>query len=118
MVYQFLSNRIHIVLMGPRRFGKTSFIFNLIKYLEQEGYACPFIDIFNITSRRDFLHQILRALRVKKSWMESAKTWLANWRPKISAEVDPISGQTTFALSMDRSSEKDVKEITALRYPA
>ena len=44
LVIQFLSNRIHVVLMGPRRFGKTSFVFNLLKALEKEGYACPFID--------------------------------------------------------------------------
>lgn len=110
-VYQFLSNRIHVVLMGPRRFGKTSFVFNLLKKLESEGYACPFIDIFNITSHRDFLQQMLRALKAKKSWTESAKKWLSNWRPKISADVDPTSGQATFGLSFDRNSEKEVKEM-------
>jgi AAA+ ATPase superfamily predicted ATPase len=110
-VYNFVSNRIHVVLIGPRRFGKTSFVFNLLKKLEQEGYACPFVDIFNITSHRDFLQQILRALKAKKSWTEAAKQWLSNWRPKISADVDPISGQTSFGLSIDRGSEKDVKEM-------
>ncbi len=111
LVTQFLSNRIHVVLMGPRRFGKTSFVFNLLKALEKEGYACPFIDIFNITSHRDFLQQMLRALRTKKSWTESIKTGLLNWKPKISADIDPVSGQTSFGLSIDRSSEKDVKEM-------
>lgn len=67
LVYQFLSNRIHVVLIGPRRFGKTSFVFNLLKKLEKEGYSCPFIDIFNITSHRDFLQQMLRALKTKKA---------------------------------------------------
>lgn len=111
LVYQFLSNRIHVVLIGPRRFGKTSFVINLLKRLEAEGYACPFVDIFNITSHRDFLQQLLRALKVKKNWAESAKQWLSNWRPKISADVDPLSGQTTFGLAIDRGSEKDVKEM-------
>ena len=111
LAYHFLSNRIHIVLIGPRRFGKTSFVINLLKKLEAEGYACPFIDIFNITSHRDFLQQMLRALKVKKNWTESAKKWLSSWQPKISAEVDPISGQTSFGLTIDRGSEKDVKEM-------
>lgn len=111
LVHQFLSSRIHVVLIGPRRFGKTSFVFNLLKKLEKEGYACPFVDIFNITSHRDFLQQMLRALKTKKGWIESAKKWLAGWRPKISADVDPISGQTSFGLSIDHSSEKDVKEM-------
>lgn len=72
LVYQFISNRIHVVLIGPRRYGKTSFIFNLLKKLEKEGFACPFVDIFNITSHRDFLQQMLRALKAKKKW-------LSNW---------------------------------------
>jgi hypothetical protein len=110
-VYHFLSNRIHVVLIGPRRFGKTSFVFNLLKKLEKEGYACPFVDIFNITSHRDFLHQILRALKAKKGWMEAAKHWLSSWRPKMSADMDPVSGQTSFGFSVDRASEKDVKEM-------
>jgi hypothetical protein len=97
--------------MGPRRFGKTSFVLNLLKKFEEEGYACPFIDIFNITSHRDFLQQVFRALKTKKSWAESAKKWLSNWRPKISADIDPASGQTTFGLSFDRNSEKEVKEM-------
>lgn len=110
-VSNFLSNRIHVVLIGPRRFGKTSFTWNLLKKLEKEGYACPFVDIFNITSHRDFLQQILRALKARKSWLEAAKEWLSSWRPKISAEVDPVSGQPSLGLSLDRDSEKDVKEI-------
>ncbi len=111
VVHHFLANRIHVVLIGPRRFGKTSFVYNLLKRLEKEGYACPFVDIFNITSHRDFLHQIFRALKAKKNWMESAKKWLSNWRPKLSADVDPITGSTSFGVSFDKNSDKDVKEM-------
>ncbi len=109
MVYQFVSNRIHVVLIGPRRFGKTSFVFNLLKKLEKEGYACPFVDIFNITSHRYFFSKSL--VCKQKNWTGDVKNWLLNWKPKISADVDPLSGQTSFELSVDRSSEKDVKEM-------
>ncbi len=81
LVAQFLENRIHVVLIGPRRFGKTSFVLNLLKKLERRGHTCMFVDIFNITSHRDFLQQMLRALPVKKG------------------------------LTLDRASEKDVKEM-------
>lgn len=43
--------------------------------------------------------------------MEAGKKWLSNWKPKISATIDPISGQTSFGLSIDRNFEKNVKEI-------
>jgi predicted AAA+ superfamily ATPase len=56
-VSQFLVNRIHVVLIGPRRFGKTSFLLNLLKKLEKQSHSYVFVDIFNITSHKDFLHQ-------------------------------------------------------------
>ena len=107
---QFLVNRIHVVLIGPRRFGKTSFVLNLLKELEDESYVCLFVDIFNITSHRDFLHQMLRAIKSKKSIWQRWLKMLSGLRPKISAELDPNSGQTALGLAIDKFSEKDVKE--------
>lgn len=113
-VTQFLEHRIHVVLIGPRRFGKTSFVTQLLK--ERELHATPhlFIDIFNITSHRDFLQQVLRALRLKKTWKDVIKEWMETiprLRPKLTAEWDPVTAQTSYALSADLSMEKDVKEM-------
>lgn len=110
-VMQFISNRIHVILIGPRRFGKTSFVFNLNRKMEKKGYTVLFIDIFNITSHRDFLQQFLRALKIKKNWVKAGKEWLADHRPKVSADVDHMTGQTSFGLSLSKASEKDVKEM-------
>lgn len=109
-VTQFLRNHIHVVLIGPRRFGKTSFVWNLLKSFEKQSYVCLFVDIFNITSHRDFLQQMLRAIRLKKSrvqeWMEA----VPRLRPKISAEIDQNTGQPSFGFTIDMASEKDIKE--------
>lgn len=114
LVTQFLSNRIPVVLVGPRRFGKTSFVLNLLDSLESCGYTCLFVDIFNITSHRDFLQQLLRALNSKKNWKNSLKKWvklLTELRPTMSAEVDLSTGQPSLGLSVDKTSERDVKEM-------
>ena len=112
-ISQFLSNRIHVVLIGPRRFGKTSFVLHLLQELEKQSYVCVFVDIFNITSHRDFLQQMLRALVAKKNLWMTIKKWLgaiADLRPKISAELDVDSGQPFLGLTIDKFSDKDVKE--------
>jgi hypothetical protein len=67
MLVECLSNRIHVALIWPQRFQNTSFIFNLLKKFESEKYVCPFIDIFNITSHREFLQQILPKLSAASS---------------------------------------------------
>ncbi len=109
---QFLENRIHIVLMGPRRFGKTSFVLNLLNQLENDGYSCLFIDIFNITSHRDFLHQILRAVRTKKSFKETLRSWwkkIKRLNPQISADFDPITGNPSFSFTLAQLDDEDAK---------
>lgn len=115
-VSQFLVNRIHVVLIGPRRFGKTSFLLNLLKKLNASSHPYVFVDIFNITSHKDFLHQMLRALKSRKGWIDSLKTMLESiprLRPKISTQVDVHTGQPSIDFTLDTalSSENDVKEM-------
>lgn len=110
---QFLSNKIHIVLIGPRRTGKTSFVLDLLKQMEQAGTPGLFVDIFNVTSHRDFLNQLLRALRKKKSWnqhLTEAVKAVPRLRPKLNFDTDPNTGQTGFSISTELATDKDVKE--------
>ncbi len=112
LVRQFLNNRIHVVLMGPRRFGKTSFVLNLLTNLEQEGYTCLLIDIFNITSHKDFLNQMLRAIQSKGDFRSKLKTlWRKVGRiaPKVSAEIDPATGTSSIGFTLGQLGEEDVK---------
>ena len=114
LVSQFLENRINVVLIGPRRFGKTSFVLNLLEELENKAYATLFVDIFNITSHKDFLHQMLRALNSKKSLLDHIKTLgksFAKIRPKFTTEIDRVTGQASLGLSFEDSQEKEVKEM-------
>ena len=116
LVSQFLLNRIHVVLIGPRRFGKTSFLLNLLKKLTTESHSYIFVDIFNITSHRDFLHQMLRAIKTRAGWKEALNSMLGSIskiRPKVSAQVDPNTGYPSFDFTLDTavSSGNDVKEM-------
>lgn len=111
IVRQFIENRIHIVLMGPRRFGKTSFVLNLLGMLEKEGYTCFLVDVFNITSHRDFLHQLMRAIESKKSLAGKFRSWLKNvtWVPKITADFDSVTGNSSLGFSLSRLEEADTQ---------
>ncbi len=111
-VRQFLENQVHVVLMGPRRFGKTSFMLDLFSQLEGSGYTCLLVDIFNVTSHRDFLHQFLRALRRKKSLKGKLKEWgkrLGRLVPQLSLDFDNYTGQPTLGLSLGQLADQDVK---------
>ncbi len=110
---QFLDNRVHVVLIGPRRFGKTSFVLDTLRQLEARGKTCVFVDIFNVTSHRDFLQQLLRALRSKATWSRRLKKWmesLPRLRPKFSWETDPSTGEATFWVAPEMI-ERDIKDL-------
>ncbi len=112
LIRQFLENHIHIVLMGPRRFGKTSFVWHLLKQFEKEGYHCLFVDIFNITSHRDFLHQLLRSIRAKKSFKDTLQSWwkkIKQLSPQVAADVDPLTGYPSFSFTLTQLADEDAK---------
>lgn len=113
LVLQFLVNHINVILIGPRRFGKTSFVLNLLKDLEKDSFSTLFVDIFNITSHKDFFHQILRALSLKKSWLDHLKKMgklLIDVRPKLTADFDKVTGQPSLGFALNPPEEKEIKE--------
>ncbi|MBF8262877.1 MAG: ATPase [Parachlamydiales bacterium] len=123
-VAQFLENHIHIVLMGPRRFGKTSFVLNLLSFLEKKGYTCLLVDIFNITSHRDFLYQFIRAMESKKPFSSKLRTWWNRLRlavPKITADLDPHTGSPStpfhqnLAIGLRQSTSNQRSQIALYR---
>lgn len=110
---QFIENHIHVVLVGPRRFGKTSFILETLAALEQKNKTTIFIDIYNITSHRDFLIQIVRALKERQSWRQKLREWVATiprLRAKLNFDVDQATGAVGVSLAPD-SHNLDTKEV-------
>lgn len=111
-VRQFTDNRQHVVLVGPRRFGKTSFVLDLLKKIETSGTTGLFIDVFNITSHRDFLQQLLRAMRQHQKVSDRFMDWVRSiprLSPKMNIEQDMFSGTPSVSLSAEIA-EKDIKD--------
>ena len=113
-IKQFLSNHIHVVIMGPRRFGKTSFVIDLFHQLEKQNYRCLLIDIFNVTSHRDFLHQFLRAIRKQKRFKDSLRQFWKKFKqltPQLNLGLDPQTGHlnSSVGVNLGELSEEGVR---------
>ncbi|MBF0441528.1 MAG: ATP-binding protein [Oligoflexales bacterium] len=115
VVRQFVENQVNIVLIGPRRFGKTSFILDTLKGLEGVGRIPIYIDIYNITSHRDFLRMLILKFREKQSWWRKLKDWFVSiprLRPKFSLDVDQATGSSSVGMSLSSNlSPDDVKDV-------
>ncbi len=113
-VRQFLTNHIHVVLMGPRRFGKTSFVLDLFNHLEQTGCSCVLVDIFNVTSHRDFLHQFIRALGTKQSFRNKLKSWwkkIGRLKPHLKLDIDLLTAKLrpSLGFTLSQLTEEEVR---------
>ena len=114
LMEQFVESKIGVVITGPRRFGKTSFILNFLEKKRNQNKECLYIDIFNITSHKDFLIQILRALNSESSWQYKLKDFIGKiprLRPIIQMEPDQNTGQFSFSLSASVTNDRDIKDI-------
>lgn len=66
LILQLLIQGQSIVLVAPRRFGKTSILLEVINQLKNEGYYTVFIDMFTITSLEGLAEQITEAVLQNK----------------------------------------------------
>ena len=47
----------NVVLLSPRRFGKSSLVYKTLEVLEREGFLCVYVDLFPVISERDFIER-------------------------------------------------------------
>ena len=109
-VYHFLSNRIHVVLIGPRQFGKTSFVFSFAKIEKKGMHVHLLIFLTSLPMRLSSTNPPCKP-NSKLKLRHVSKQWLSSWRPKFFADLDTISGQPSLGFSVDRTLNKDVKEM-------
>lgn len=110
------------VVYGPRRFGKTSVIRNVImkdfERTKKKSFAiCA--DLFQISSSQDFIHRLKAALEICLSERAKIKTFIANiqnYFKNIRAEISINSQTGSPKVSITGSFEKEDRSISDLFY--
>ena len=86
------------VILGERRTGKTSLIFESVRRLR--GLRLLYAQFWAVKSVEDVAVRLLRgitSMRARKSWLEKIGRTLSHLRPTI--EFDPASGQPSVTLA-------------------
>lgn len=117
-VLTFIESQINIVLIGPRRYGKTSFILNLIKNLTHRDFTTIFVDVFNVTTHRDFLNQFIGAISQKQTLAKRVIKWLKTvpkqFQPAIEWEAGTdATPNLKFSLRAYKLDDDQVKQFIA-----
>lgn len=101
IVKQMMDSENHLVLISPRRFGKSSLV---EKALDEIGRPSITIDLMKVTSTGDFAAQILKGVfRLYK--MEKVKHFMTHFRIAPSISYNPLTEgwDVSFLPTMDKS---------------
>ncbi|MES2984211.1 MAG: hypothetical protein V4735_03385 [Pseudomonadota bacterium] len=115
-----LANGMSVMLVGPRRLGKTSFAKNFCKMWETKRLGDALIlDVYNVSSHQDFLLQLLNALQSKRSLWEKVCDWTKRLPERLkpanlSVGNDDIGKLTLSWLAEEGAQEKKLYIIETL----
>lgn len=80
ILFDTLANGQSVLLIAPRRLGKTSLALEVLKRLQKDGHFIAEVDIFKVISKREFAEKLVSsALKNKKipDFFNKLKTGLA-----------------------------------------
>lgn len=116
-IYQALSNERNIVLISPRRIGKTGLIHHVFEKIKQKesNTKCFYIDINATRNLSQFIQLLAKTVIGKldtfsQNAMRKVMTFFANYKPTLS--FDELTGIPTFSITVSPSqSEESLKHI-------
>lgn len=93
---------INVILMSPRRLGKTSLVKHVCNKLDEEDIITVYLDIFGCKSEYDFYNKLAaevlkQTVSKHELWLEEAKEFIYRLTPKISFSPEP---NADFAISL------------------
>lgn len=112
------ENGINVILISPRRMGKTSLVKRVESEMTSPGIKVVYMDIYDCRSEYDFYNRfattLMKAISNKmETVMENIKRFLARISPRISFSPEPLS---EFSLSLDIT-PKDYQPEEILNLP-
>lgn len=87
---------INVILMSPRRIGKTSLVKHVLQKIDREDMLVVYMDIFGCKTEYEVYNKFAEAVLVqtasrKDKWLDEAKDFLYRLTPKIAFSPDPNS---------------------------
>ncbi|MGB8489919.1 MAG: ATP-binding protein [Bacteroidales bacterium] len=103
-ISSYIKGENHLVMISPRRYGKTSLIRKVVK---ESGRKYIYLDLQLVFSPEDFASQLLK--RVYRIFtMEKLKGFIKSFRLIPSVLINPLTGETEISF---RSGSKDLTPL-------
>ena len=109
-ISSILKSENHLILLSPRRYGKTSLITKIIKKLDRPAIM---LDIQVITSREDLAAQLLK--RVHRIFpLEKVKNYIKNFRVIPTIGLNPLSNEVDISFHGEQAENFALEDVLNL----
>jgi len=109
-IRSILDTRVHLILMSPRRFGKTSLILKAVNNLSRPVLFC---DLQIITSEIDFAEQLLKKLHHLFP-LEKIKSLLKTFRIVPIISMNPLSNEVNISFNATDHQTAPIEDVLNL----
>jgi uncharacterized protein len=109
-IHSYLKGENHLILISPRRFGKTSLI---RKVLNESGRLNVYLDMQLVISEEDFASQLLKRI-YRIFTMQKLKGYIKSFRLIPSVIINPVTGEAEISFkpgSKDLAPLEDVLNL-------
>lgn len=107
-VKQYVDSPNHLILISPRRFGKSSLV---KKAVRETGRESIWVNMQQVTSVEDLASLLLKGIFRLHKW-EKWRHLLMNFRVVPTVTTSPATGEMTFSFNASASSGPSVLEDT------
>ncbi len=109
-IKSILDSEVHLTMMSPRRYGKTSLIMKAIKEINRPVIL---LDMQVVTSEIDFAEQLLKKIH-KLFAYEKIKTLLKSFRIVPTVLINPISDEINISFNSNKSGDIALEDVLNL----
>ncbi len=109
-IVSILNSEVHLIIMSPRRYGKTSLI---IKAINEINRPAIILDIQIITSVLDFAEQLLKKIHNLFPY-QKIKAFLKSFRVIPTISMNPTSDEINISFNTKRSGDIALEDVLHL----
>lgn len=107
-VKQYVDSPNHLILISPRRFGKSSLVKKAVKETSRE---CIWVNMQQVTTVEDLAALLLKGIFRQHKW-EKWKHLLMNFRVMPTVTASPATDEMTFIFNASVSASRNILEDT------
>lgn len=111
-VRSVLSSENHIIIISPRRYGKTSLIYKVLKEFQRPSIM---LDLQLITTPEDFASQLLK--RIYRVYpFEKIKQFVKHFRVIPTISINPLTNEIDVSFKPSTSAFTSLEDVLNLMY--